>query len=57
MQVTQGFVSKLVKKVKQDPDHFEKLRRARDEKAAERAQLAGIVDGLNREGKVLSSVA
>ena len=35
-QVTQGFISNLVKKVKKNTDYFEELLRLRDEKSAER---------------------
>jgi|OM-RGC.v1.037683497 hypothetical protein len=45
-----------MKKVKQDPDHFEKLLQARDGKAAERAQVAGIIDDMNKNSTVISSV-
>ena len=55
-QVTQSHVSKLVKMVKKDPDHYEKLINLREEKARQRALVTEKISDLNRESKVISSI-
>ena len=55
-QVTQAMVSKLVNKVKANPDFLDELIQKRDDDIARRKHIADKIQELNNEDQVISSI-